>query len=145
MVQYCPMIVLAWQANNIKSTSKRAVASATTLIGSGIGGMVSGGAFKTSESPLYQVRLQILSSTWSLAYSSDVLLLLRPAFTYLWDCISVALSLLVVWSTISTESIRRPEKESVGSKIWTIGITHTDRTMGKAMACKGELGISGQL
>ena len=55
MVQYCPMVVLAWQANNIKSTSKRAVASATALIGSGIGGMISGGAFKTSESPLYQV------------------------------------------------------------------------------------------
>ena len=55
MVQYVPMVTLAWQANNIKSTSKRAVASATALIGSGIGGMISGGAFKTSESPVYEV------------------------------------------------------------------------------------------
>jgi hypothetical protein len=50
------MVIIAWQANNIKSTSKRAVASAITLMGSGLGGMVSGGAFKTSASPLYQVR-----------------------------------------------------------------------------------------
>ncbi|ETN36190.1 uncharacterized protein HMPREF1541_08467 [Cyphellophora europaea CBS 101466] len=59
MVQYCPMVVLAWQANNVTSTSKRAVASAITLIGSGLGGMCSGGAFKTSEAPLYQTGIYL--------------------------------------------------------------------------------------
>lgn len=56
------MVILAWQANNVTSTSKRAVASAITLIGSGLGGMCSGGAFKTSEAPLYEVRDCLLSA-----------------------------------------------------------------------------------
>ncbi|KAL6245207.1 hypothetical protein RBB50_007982 [Rhinocladiella similis] len=44
----------AFLANNITRRSKRAVATAICLIGGGLGGIVSGVAFKSSESPRYE-------------------------------------------------------------------------------------------
>lgn len=55
-LQFCVPGVLTFQANNITSHSKRAVASATCLIGGGLGGIVASLAFKSSESPRYTVR-----------------------------------------------------------------------------------------
>ncbi|KPI40618.1 putative transporter [Cyphellophora attinorum] len=52
-LQYCVPGVLTYQANNITSHSKRAVASATCIIGGGIGGIAASVAFKSSESPNY--------------------------------------------------------------------------------------------
>ncbi|KAF7553561.1 hypothetical protein G7Z17_g3528 [Cylindrodendrum hubeiense] len=52
-LQFCVPGVLTFQANNITSHSKRAVASATCLIGGGIGGIIAGTAFKATESPHY--------------------------------------------------------------------------------------------
>ncbi|OJJ07923.1 hypothetical protein ASPVEDRAFT_143268 [Aspergillus versicolor CBS 583.65] len=52
-LQYCIPGVLTFQANNIVSNSKRAVASATCLIGGGVGGIVAGVVFRSSESPQY--------------------------------------------------------------------------------------------
>jgi MFS family permease len=52
-LQYCIPGVLAFQANNITSHSKRGVASATCLIGGGLGGIIASVAFKSSESPQY--------------------------------------------------------------------------------------------
>ncbi|KIA75427.1 hypothetical protein HK57_00071 [Aspergillus ustus] len=52
-LQFCVPGVLTFQANNITSHSKRAVASATCLIGGGIGGIIASSAFKSSESPQY--------------------------------------------------------------------------------------------
>ena len=52
-LQFCIPGVLAFQANNITSHSKRAVASATCLIGGGLGGIVASVSFKSSESPTY--------------------------------------------------------------------------------------------
>lgn len=53
-LQYCVPGVLTFQANNITSHSKRAVASATCIIGGGIGGIAASVAFKSSESPSYE-------------------------------------------------------------------------------------------
>ncbi|KAL3442359.1 major facilitator superfamily domain-containing protein [Aspergillus insuetus] len=52
-LQFCIPGVLTFQANNITSHSKRAVASATCLIGGGVGGVIASSAFKSSESPQY--------------------------------------------------------------------------------------------
>ncbi|RDW58993.1 uncharacterized protein DSM5745_11199 [Aspergillus mulundensis] len=52
-LQFCIPGVLAFQANNITSHSKRAVASATCLIGGGLGGIIASVSFKSSESPYY--------------------------------------------------------------------------------------------
>lgn len=54
-LQYCVPGVLTYQANNITRQSKRSVATAICIIGGGLGGIVSGVAFKASESPTYQV------------------------------------------------------------------------------------------
>ncbi|EHY57969.1 putative transporter [Exophiala dermatitidis] len=53
-LQYCVPGVLTYQANNITRRSKRAVATATCMMGGGLGGIISGVAFKSSESPRYQ-------------------------------------------------------------------------------------------
>ncbi|PLB53868.1 MFS general substrate transporter [Aspergillus steynii IBT 23096] len=53
VLQFCIPGVLAFQANNITSHSKRAVASATCLIGGGLGGIIASVAFKSDESPYY--------------------------------------------------------------------------------------------
>ncbi|EEY17427.1 conserved hypothetical protein [Verticillium alfalfae VaMs.102] len=52
-LQFCVPGVLTFQANNITSHSKRAVASATCLIGGGVGGIISSVAFMAKESPHY--------------------------------------------------------------------------------------------
>ncbi len=52
-LHFCIPGILTYQANNITSHSKRAVASATCLIGGGIGGILSSVAFKSSEIPHY--------------------------------------------------------------------------------------------
>ncbi|KAJ0418677.1 major facilitator superfamily domain-containing protein [Aspergillus carlsbadensis] len=52
-LQFCVPGVLTFQANNITSHSKRAVASATCIIGGGIGGIIASSAFVASESPAY--------------------------------------------------------------------------------------------
>ncbi|KAI9373442.1 major facilitator superfamily domain-containing protein [Aspergillus egyptiacus] len=52
-LQYCIPGVLAYQANNITTHSKRSVASATCLIGGGLGGIIASVAFKSDESPYY--------------------------------------------------------------------------------------------
>ncbi|KAL4783371.1 major facilitator superfamily domain-containing protein [Aspergillus varians] len=52
-LQFCIPGVLAYQANNITSHSKRSVASATCLIGGGVGGIIASVTFKSSESPYY--------------------------------------------------------------------------------------------
>ncbi|KAJ5834942.1 Major facilitator superfamily domain general substrate transporter [Penicillium robsamsonii] len=52
-LQFCIPGVLAFQANNITSHSKRGVASATCLIGGGLGGIIASIAFKSDESPHY--------------------------------------------------------------------------------------------
>jgi predicted MFS family arabinose efflux permease len=54
-LQFCVPGVLTYQANNIKSHSKRAVASATCLIGGGVGGIIASVAFMAEESPHYTV------------------------------------------------------------------------------------------
>lgn len=124
MVQYCPMVILAWQANNVKSTSKRAVASAIVLMGSGLGGMVSGAAFKTSESPLYQV-----SHLQRRALLQTILILFwfRRVYIYLWVFTLSVWLLFALWRSTSGRLIKLRVRESVVSKIWTIGTTHCDR------------------
>ena len=52
-LQYCVPGILTFQANNITQHSKRAVASATCIIGGGVGGIIASVAFKSSESPAY--------------------------------------------------------------------------------------------
>ncbi|KAJ5773402.1 hypothetical protein N7457_008298 [Penicillium paradoxum] len=52
-LQFCIPGVLAFQANNITSRSKRGVASATCLIGGGLGGIIASITFKSDESPHY--------------------------------------------------------------------------------------------
>ena len=54
-LQYCVPGVLTYQANNITRRSKRAVATATCMMGGGVGGIIAGVAFKSSESPKYTV------------------------------------------------------------------------------------------
>ncbi|OBS15998.1 hypothetical protein FPOA_13273 [Fusarium poae] len=53
-LQPCVPLILTFQANNITSHSKRAVASATCLIGGDIGGILAGVAFMARESPYYK-------------------------------------------------------------------------------------------
>jgi hypothetical protein len=55
-LQFCVPGVLTFQANNITQHSKRAVASATCLIGGGLGGIIASLAFTAKESPKYTVR-----------------------------------------------------------------------------------------
>jgi len=52
-LQFCIPGVLTFQANNITQHSKRAVASATCLIGGGVGGIIASAAFTSRESPTY--------------------------------------------------------------------------------------------
>ena len=54
-MQYCVPGVLTYQANNITQHSKRAVATATCIIGGGIGGIIASVAYMAKEKPKYQV------------------------------------------------------------------------------------------
>ncbi|KAI6578270.1 hypothetical protein MCOR06_010714 [Pyricularia oryzae] len=58
-ITYTPPGILTFQANNITSHSKRAVSSATCLIGGGFGGIIASVAFVSRESPRY------LSGVWT--------------------------------------------------------------------------------
>lgn len=59
-MQFCIPGILTFQANNIVSHSKRAVASAICIIGGGIGGIIASSAFKANESPTYTVSPDVL-------------------------------------------------------------------------------------
>ncbi|KAF9888313.1 hypothetical protein FE257_008745 [Aspergillus nanangensis] len=70
-LQYCIPGVLAYQANNIVSHSKRGVASATCLIGGGLGGIIASVAFKSSESPQYTTGIWV---TFAISIISVILI-----------------------------------------------------------------------
>ncbi|KAH8432960.1 uncharacterized protein LDX57_010595 [Aspergillus melleus] len=72
VLQFCIPGVLAFQANNITSHSKRAVASATCLIGGGLGGIIASVAFKSDESPYYTTGIWV---TFAITMVSIVLTL----------------------------------------------------------------------
>ncbi|KAH6967852.1 major facilitator superfamily domain-containing protein [Ilyonectria sp. MPI-CAGE-AT-0026] len=80
-LQFCVPGVLTFQANNITSQSKRAVASATCLIGSGIGGIIAGTAFKSTESPLYTTGIW---TTFAISMVSITIIGLTDL--HLWRC-----------------------------------------------------------
>lgn len=54
-LQYCIPGVLSYQANNITSHSKRAVAAGTCMMGGGVGGIIASVAFNSKDSPGYKV------------------------------------------------------------------------------------------
>ncbi|KAL3496364.1 MFS general substrate transporter [Aspergillus germanicus] len=72
LLQFCVPGVLTFQANNITSHSKRAVASATCLIGGGIGGIIASSAFLASESPTYTTGVWV---TFALSMTSIALII----------------------------------------------------------------------
>ncbi|PGH08742.1 hypothetical protein AJ80_07780 [Polytolypa hystricis UAMH7299] len=78
-LQYCVPGVLTFQANNITSHSKRAVASATCIIGGGVGGVLAGVAFKSSESPTYTTGIWV---TFALSMVSIVLIAIMDYYFY---------------------------------------------------------------
>ncbi|KAL2813418.1 major facilitator superfamily domain-containing protein [Aspergillus granulosus] len=78
-LQFCVPGVLTFQANNITSHSKRAVASAICLIGGGIGGIIASSAFVSSESPQYTTGIWV---TFGLSMTSIVLIMILDV--YLW-------------------------------------------------------------
>ncbi|KAL3480870.1 major facilitator superfamily domain-containing protein [Aspergillus californicus] len=69
-LQFCIPGILAFQANNITSQSKRAVASATCLIGGGLGGIIASVSFKSSESPNYTTGIWV---TFGISMASIIL------------------------------------------------------------------------
>ncbi|TLD19212.1 hypothetical protein PspLS_10040 [Pyricularia sp. CBS 133598] len=73
--------ILTFQANNITSHSKRAVASATCLIGGGVGGIIASVAFTSKESPRYLHQSGVWT-TVALLLASIVLILIMDV--YLW-------------------------------------------------------------
>ncbi|KAL2817480.1 major facilitator superfamily domain-containing protein [Aspergillus cavernicola] len=76
-LQFCIPGVLAFQANNIKSHSKRAVASATCLIGGGLGGIIASVSFKSSESPDYPTGIWV---TFGISIASIVLTMIMDIY-----------------------------------------------------------------
>ncbi|KAI6361176.1 hypothetical protein MCOR25_006547 [Pyricularia grisea] len=71
--------ILTFQANNIISHSKRAVASATCMIGGGVGGIIASVAFVSKQSPRY------LSGVWTtVALSLASILLIIIMDVYFW-------------------------------------------------------------
>ena len=70
-LQFCIPGVLAFQANNITSHSKRALASATCMIGGGFGGIFASVAFKADESPHYTTGIWL---TFSVSMASICLI-----------------------------------------------------------------------
>jgi hypothetical protein len=54
LLQYSIPAIVTFQANNITTHSKRSVASATCIIGTGISGIIAGVSFKSNESPYYK-------------------------------------------------------------------------------------------
>ncbi|KXJ87239.1 retrograde regulation protein 2 [Microdochium bolleyi] len=80
-LQFCVPGVLTFQANNITSHSKRAVASATCLIGGGLGGIIASLAFKSSESPKYTTGI---FTTLGISLTSITLIIILDL--HLWRC-----------------------------------------------------------
>ncbi|KAH7141912.1 major facilitator superfamily domain-containing protein [Dactylonectria macrodidyma] len=80
-LQFCVPGVLTFQANNITSHSKRAVASATCLIGGGLGGIVASVAFTAKESPGYKTGIW---TTFGISMVSISLICMTDF--YLWRC-----------------------------------------------------------
>ncbi|KAF1812028.1 retrograde regulation protein 2 [Eremomyces bilateralis CBS 781.70] len=78
-LQYCVPAVLTFQANNITSHSKRAVASATCIIGGGVGGIIASVAFMASESPDYHTGIW---TTMGISIASCVLIAIMDVYFY---------------------------------------------------------------
>ncbi|KAL4940432.1 hypothetical protein BDV06DRAFT_230316 [Aspergillus oleicola] len=76
-LQYCIPGVLAYQANNITSHSKRAVASATCLIGGGLGGIIASVTFKSEESPYYTTGIWV---TFAISIVSVVMTVIMDVY-----------------------------------------------------------------
>ncbi|KAL0937141.1 uncharacterized protein CTRU02_206872 [Colletotrichum truncatum] len=72
-LQFCVPGILTFQANNITSHSKRAVASATCVIGGEIGGIVASCAFVASESPHYTTGVWV---TFALSMTSIIMIII---------------------------------------------------------------------
>ncbi|KAL4963498.1 major facilitator superfamily domain-containing protein [Aspergillus stella-maris] len=76
-LQYCIPGILAYQANNITSHSKRAVASATCLIGGGLGGIIASVTFKSEESPYYTTGIWV---TFAISIVSVVMTVIMDVY-----------------------------------------------------------------
>ncbi|KAG4425578.1 hypothetical protein IFR04_001275 [Cadophora malorum] len=80
-LQYCIPGVITFQANNITSHSKRAVAAATCMMGGGLGGIFASVAFKQTESPKYTTGIFV-----TLATSLTSIILVCIMDFYFWRC-----------------------------------------------------------
>ncbi|WYZ44603.1 hypothetical protein EsH8_VII_001039 [Colletotrichum jinshuiense] len=80
-LQFCVPGVLTFQANNITSHSKRAVASATCLIGGGVGGIIASTAFMSKESPHYTTGIW---TTFVISMVSILMIVIMDI--HLWRC-----------------------------------------------------------
>ncbi|KAI8293016.1 putative transporter [Colletotrichum sp. SAR 10_98] len=80
-LQFCVPGVLTFQANNITSHSKRAVASATCLIGGGVGGIIASTAFMAKESPHYTTGIW---ATFAISMVSILMIIIMDI--HLWRC-----------------------------------------------------------
>ncbi|KAJ0303781.1 hypothetical protein COL516b_006218 [Colletotrichum fioriniae] len=80
-LQFCVPGVLTFQANNITSHSKRAVSSATCLIGGGLGGIIASTAFMSKESPHYTTGIW---TTFAISMVSITMIIIMDI--YLWRC-----------------------------------------------------------
>ncbi|KAJ3963096.1 hypothetical protein N0V92_000075 [Colletotrichum tropicale] len=80
-LQFCVPGVLTFQANNITSHSKRAVASATCLIGGGVGGIIASTAFMAKESPHYTTGIW---TTFAISMVSILMIIIMDI--HLWRC-----------------------------------------------------------
>ncbi|ETN39115.1 uncharacterized protein HMPREF1541_05337 [Cyphellophora europaea CBS 101466] len=97
-LQYCVPGVLTYQANNITSHSKRAVASATCIIGGGVGGIAAGVAFKSSESPAYTTGI------WT---------------TFAISMLSISLIIIMdIWFWKCNKAVDRGERQNEGRAGW---------------------------
>ncbi|KAF4959599.1 hypothetical protein FSARC_10685 [Fusarium sarcochroum] len=76
-LQFCVPGVLSFQANNITSHSKRAVASATCLIGGGAGGIIASVVFMAKESPHYATGVWV---TFAMSMISVVLIVIMDLY-----------------------------------------------------------------
>ncbi|KAF4978624.1 hypothetical protein FZEAL_5027 [Fusarium zealandicum] len=76
-LQFCVPGVLTFQANNVTSHSKRAVAAATCLIGGGVGGIIAGCAYVSKESPHYTTGVW---TTFAISMVSIVLIVIMDLY-----------------------------------------------------------------
>ncbi|KAM0544185.1 hypothetical protein ACHAPJ_011936 [Fusarium lateritium] len=76
-LQFCVPGVLSFQANNITSHSKRAVASATCLIGGGMGGIIASVVFMAKESPRYTTGVWV---TFAMSMTSVALIVILDLY-----------------------------------------------------------------